>query len=143
MEDARKFKVEQCRCCGRYTKGAVSLGPGQSIHFDCWNEHHSDPTTEWPVGHRCFVDIREDADRKARERDMVAIFREGGLYQPAEHCPGCGRWAHVVAGNDTHPGYYWMTTDCAKCGRYKVSGGPLAWRAYHGREITVEKLGEA
>lgn len=44
------------------------LGPdirvdGGSMHFRCWEEHHSDPTMEWPVGHECRA-TSDDAGRE-------------------------------------------------------------------------------
>ena len=34
----------------------VDSGP---IHFDCWEEHHSDPTGTWPPDHACPLDDDE------------------------------------------------------------------------------------
>ena len=42
-----------CVCCGRVAHESsprVDRGP---IHFDCWEEHHSDPTGPWPPNHEC------------------------------------------------------------------------------------------
>ena len=45
-----------CVCCGRDGWAAgmprVDTGP---IHFDCWEEHHSDPTGVWPPEHDCEI----------------------------------------------------------------------------------------
>jgi len=41
----------RCYCCGRL--GPDTRVEGGGMHFRCWDEHHSDPTTEWPVGHEC------------------------------------------------------------------------------------------
>lgn len=85
-----------------------------------------------------------DSFRTEREKtnDVVASYREAGMWVPASHCPGCGRFARTEAGNDTWPDAYWMVTDCAKCGRWEVRGAPLSWM-YRGRDITVKKLEEA
>ena len=50
----------QCHCCGRYGYQMARFGVGARIHFDCWDEHHSDPTTEWPVGHVCTMEVPDD-----------------------------------------------------------------------------------
>lgn len=51
--------VSKCVCCGRNWPTSpntrVESGP---IHFSCWDEHHSDPYTEWPVGHVCAAEKR-------------------------------------------------------------------------------------
>ena len=47
------MEADTCRCCGHswISRGGYRVVAGW--HFDCWDEHHSDPTTEWPVGHEC------------------------------------------------------------------------------------------
>ena len=55
---------------------------------------------------------------------MVAAYREAGIPVFASHCPSCGRWAHVDAGDDG-PRKYWLVTNCKRCGRWRVSGGPI------------------
>lgn len=42
-----------CHCCGRNHPTPTARIDSGSIHPDCWDEHHSDPTTEWPPGHVC------------------------------------------------------------------------------------------
>ena len=38
-------------CCGtRLTKKASDRN---RMHFECWEEHHSDPGGSWPPSHRC------------------------------------------------------------------------------------------
>lgn len=83
-----------------------------------------------------------EIEKRSGERDVVAVWREVGLWVPASHCPSCGRWAHVHSGNDSTPGYYWMVTDCAKCGRWEIRGGPAFMRRMGDGDITVKKLEE-
>lgn len=40
-----------CFCCGRPAPD-TRTGSG-AMHFRCGDEHHSDPTGEWPRGHEC------------------------------------------------------------------------------------------
>lgn len=42
-----------CCCCGRPATEADPRTDGGRMHFDCWNEHHSDPTEVWPPDHQC------------------------------------------------------------------------------------------
>lgn len=46
-----------CVCCKRlgYAMGMARVARGP-IHFDCWEEHHSDPTGVWPPEHNCAVE---------------------------------------------------------------------------------------
>lgn len=41
----------RCYCCGR--PGPDTRVEGGAMHFRCWDEHHSDPTGEWPEDHEC------------------------------------------------------------------------------------------
>ena len=50
--------MSRCVCCGLTTQAGVRVDSGP-IHFDCWDEHHSDPTGAWPASHICDV----EADR--------------------------------------------------------------------------------
>ena len=50
--------VVACHCCGRTGRYLWGLDGGRKIHADCWDEHHSDPATEWPVGHICKGALR-------------------------------------------------------------------------------------
>ena len=45
-------EAQLCTCCGK----PLMRGDRTGIHFICWEEHHSDPTTEWPPGHKCKLD---------------------------------------------------------------------------------------
>lgn len=47
-----------CYCCGR--SAPDTRVDGGMMHFRCWDEHHSDPHTEWPVGHVCQHDSQEE-----------------------------------------------------------------------------------
>lgn len=44
----------RCVCCSRtsYEIGMARVDRGP-IHFDCWEEHHSDPSGVWPPEHEC------------------------------------------------------------------------------------------
>lgn len=57
--------------------------------------------------------------------DMIGAYREAGLWVSAAHCPGCGRWAHIVSGDEGGGGAYWLITDCKKCGKYERTGRPV------------------
>lgn len=55
------MSAAKCVCCGRNwpePNSRIQLGP---IHFDCWDDHHSDPTTEWPIGHVCHAESEVSA----------------------------------------------------------------------------------
>lgn len=56
--------MSTCVCCGqRFEFGDPPnlRKDGGLVHFACWEEHHSDPTEEWPPGHTCKSDDqRED-----------------------------------------------------------------------------------
>ena len=58
--------MSTCVCCGRSLNPAwsprVDSGP---IHFDCWDEHHSDPTGVWPPDHVCAIERANQADQEA------------------------------------------------------------------------------
>lgn len=86
----------------------------------------------------------DEMERLSAAKDMVAVYREANIWVPAYKCPNCGRYAHAEAGNDSALGYYWMITDCAKCGRYECRGGPMEWRSLEGmgREIVIKQLSE-
>jgi hypothetical protein len=45
--------MSACICCGKDFPSVNARMDSGPVHFECWNEHHSDPTTEWPRGHRC------------------------------------------------------------------------------------------
>lgn len=85
--------------------------------------------------------FRDKMDRLSSRTDMVAVYRDADMVVYAERCPKCGRWAHAEAGNNSAGKYYWMITDCAKCGRYECRGGPAGFQ-YYGRKIKVKKLDE-
>ena len=59
-----------------------------------------------------------DADmaEEFRWQDSVPRYWECGLTVWATHCPGCGRYAKMLAGDDSGGGWYWQVTDCKKCG---------------------------
>lgn len=85
----------------------------------------------------------EEILEEAAKIDMVARYREAGLAVYARKCPGCGRYAHVEAGNESGDQRSWLVTACALCGRYECRGGPMEWRQYGertGRTITIKKL---
>jgi len=46
--------VDACVCCGRDWPNRPNCrtdsGP---MHFSCWEEHHSDPTSVWLPEHAC------------------------------------------------------------------------------------------
>ena len=52
-----------CTCCGTNWStppdARTDTGP---IHSRCWDEHHSDPTGEWPPGHVCYASTEETTD---------------------------------------------------------------------------------
>lgn len=52
-----RLNQARCVCCGRtsYESGMARVDRGP-IHFDCWEEHHSDPSGVWPPEHECGVD---------------------------------------------------------------------------------------
>lgn len=54
--------ADACVCCGLSwpTKPNVRTESGP-VHFDCWSEHHSDPTGPWPPNHLCAVDLEGGA----------------------------------------------------------------------------------
>ena len=56
--------MNPCTCCGKNwptrPDARTDTGP---IHFRCWDEHHSDPTGEWPPGHVCWAD--DDVPKKS------------------------------------------------------------------------------
>lgn len=44
----------RCVCCGRsWPNPPTARADTGPIHWECWEEHHSDPTGEWPPGHIC------------------------------------------------------------------------------------------
>lgn len=55
-----------------------------------------------------------------RKFDMMVEYRKADLPVYARHCPDCGRWASVLAGNDTVDDVYWIRTDCKGCGILEV-----------------------
>ena len=69
------------------------------------------------------LDVLVVHDQTCEERpyhDLMRDYRAVGLPVYADHCPKCGRWAHILQGD---PGpKFWQITDCAKCGLYKVTG---------------------
>jgi hypothetical protein len=52
--------------------------------------------------------------------DTVPMYREVGMTVWADHCPGCGRWAHVIAGNQSADDIVWCRTICERCGIREV-----------------------
>ena len=51
--DPNRLIHAQCACCGtRLTKKASDRN---RMHFECWEEHHSDPGGSWPPGHQCRI----------------------------------------------------------------------------------------
>lgn len=104
------------------------LGEG-SWHF-C-NKECDDPSH--PHDFR-FIDLpwtgpltkRFDMDGEYRKRDVLVM---------AEHCPGCGRWAHVERGN-SGVDQWWKVTNCGRCGRFETTGAPVGVRFGERRAIT-------
>lgn len=48
--------MSACVCCRRPADERNPRVTRGRIHFDCWNEHHSDPSEVWPPSHECDVD---------------------------------------------------------------------------------------
>ena len=44
-----------CVCCGRTFPTPTARTDTGPIHFNCWDEHHSDPAGPWPESHACEV----------------------------------------------------------------------------------------
>lgn len=135
--------MKQCYCCAAFARHLVGVGNKDTdtfMHLGCWQEHHSDPSGAWPRDHVCTQAIYEEMVAKASQVDIIGERHRDGQWVLAEHCPGCGRWAHVESGNDMYQEHYWIVTNCKKCGRYETRGAPLFWRHHEGRTVTVEKL---
>lgn len=47
--------MDTCVCCGKPVNANAPRVDRGKIHFDCWDEHHSDPTGVWPPDHQCAV----------------------------------------------------------------------------------------
>lgn len=47
--------------------------------------------------------------------DMLEDYWDAGMAVYAAHCLGCGKWAKVLAFNDS-AGQAWRVTECPKCG---------------------------
>lgn len=122
--------------------GVGSASSHKFMHLSCWQEHHSDPDGAWPENHECLGDHVRSIQERASQANLIGDMRRSGMRVVADHCPGCGRWAHVEAGNDAHADHYWMVTNCKKCGRYETRGAPLWRRRHEPDRVTVEKLGE-
>lgn len=58
---------------------------------------------------------REMAE-EARWHDMVPRYWKAGIPVLARHCPQCGWFAKVLAGDDAAGGWAWKVTDCRRCG---------------------------
>lgn len=52
--------MSTCVCCGRPALINSSHTDAGPIHFDCWEDHHSDPTGVWPPEHTCKFDPTGD-----------------------------------------------------------------------------------
>lgn len=52
----------------------------------------------------------------AQCRDDVARYWEWNMAVYAVHCPGCGRFAQMLAGCLEGGGWYWQVSDCKQCG---------------------------
>jgi hypothetical protein len=86
-----------------------------------------------------IAEFRDEVERSSARTDMIAAYRDSDMWVPAYRCPKCGRWAHVEAGNDNGGKYYWMVTDCVRCGRYECRGGSAGTQRY-GRDVKVKQL---
>ncbi len=88
----------------------------ETISWDEYMRGHKDPHTlaNWihargPFpGHQLAVE--------AMHRDCVPGYWKHGLAVYAEHCHGCGRWAKMLAGDNSAGGWHWSVTECSKCG---------------------------
>lgn len=52
----------------------------------------------------------------ATYRDCLEGYWEHGLSVYADHCHGCGRFAKVLAFDNSGGGWYWSVTECKRCG---------------------------
>lgn len=58
---------------------------------------------------------KEEAEGE-RYRDQLEGYWQYGLAVYADHCVACGKWAKVLAFDNTAGGWAWRVTECKYCG---------------------------
>lgn len=90
--------------------------------FDGWWLAAPDGTYQVRAGDEYHIEFTrgpfptQEMAEEHRFRDWVESYWEHGLAVYADHCLGCGKFAKVLAFDNSGMGWSWRVTECKFCG---------------------------